>query len=148
MAHLIKLYKQFTGTESEFLGNLNEATREAGDIYWRNLDKSCSAFLILMLAISIGICICYFTIYNKFPGRHYRPTHWAGFYILSALLALVGTWWLGWLLANPTVKGAGWLLFDISLGNLCYSILIFGILSVIWWLFLPTNAYRPFKKLI
>ncbi len=148
MTHLIKLYKPFVGTESKFTDALEESTKEAGEIYWRNLDKSCLAFLLLMLVVSIGICICYFTIYNKYPGRHYRLTHWGGFYILSALTAFLGTWGLGWLLAKPTVQGAGWLLLDISLGNLCYTIIIYGILSVIWWLFLPTNAYRPIKKRI
>lgn len=148
MAHLIKLYEWIVKTESNFLDNLDESTIDAGDTYWKNLDKSCLVFLMFMVVISIVMCIGYFTTYNKMPGRHYRPTHWLVFYIATILTSSIGTGLIGYFLAKPTIKGSGWLLFDIAVGNLLYSFLIFGALSIIWWLFLPTNAYRLLKKRI
>lgn len=146
MAHLIKAYKWIVGTESKFTDSLEPSTREAGEMYWNTLDKSCLALLLYMAVLSIGMCILYFTYYNTIPGRHYRRTHWIGFYLIMAILSALGTGLLGYIMATPTVKGSGWLIFDIAVGNLLYSILAFGILSVIWWMFLPTNAYRLIKK--
>ena len=146
MAHLIKMYKFIVGTESKFTDALDASTQEAGEEYWHTLDKACLVLFLAMLIITIGLCVLYFTYYNNRPGRHYRVSHWVRFYVGAITASFVSTWLLSYILATPTVKGAEWLVFDIAIGNLEYSIILFLFMSIIWWRYLPTNAYRVIKR--
>ena len=143
---LIKTYKFFVGSETKFVDSVPEGSKDIAENYWASLDNACLFFLIFLAVVSIGVCAWYFTGYNELPGRHYRRSHWIGHYIGAAIISLLGTAALGYILTNPTVKGSGWLIWDIAFGNFIYAIIIFGVLSVIWWLFLPTNAYRLIGK--
>lgn len=139
---LIGIYKWFVGTESKFVDSVAEGSQDLATSYWDSLNSACLFFILFLVVISIILCVYYFTAYNEQPHRHYRRTHWIGFYIGTVLFEFVGTAFLGYLLTKPTVKGSGFLIWEIAVGNAVYSIIIFGVLSVIWWLFLPTNAYR------
>lgn len=139
---LIDLYKPFVGTESKFLDSVPQGSQDIAESYWDSLNSACLFIVIFLLLASIGSCVSYFTWYNDIPGRHYKRTHWWGFFIFNAVFSVLGTAALGYILTSPTVKGSSWLIWDIALGNCIYAVAIFVILSVIWWLFLPTNAYR------
>lgn len=143
---LISFYKFFVGTESKFVDSVNVGSQDLAENYWSSLNSSCLFFILFLVIMSICLCAYYFTAYNEQPGRHYRRTHWIGFYIGTVLFIFLGTVGLGYLLTNPTVKGSASLIWDIAVGNAVYSIIIFGVLSVAWWLWFPTNAYRLIGK--
>ena len=144
---LIKFYHPFVGKQSEFEDKFSEDTMEYATAYWNQLDEKCIIFVILLAVISLGSCIVYFTVYNNMPGRHYKNTHWLMFYLLQAVVGCGAfTYLVAYLIATPTLDGSGMLIFKLALGNMLYSIFSFGILSVIWWIALPTNAYRLIGK--
>ena len=144
---LIKFYHPFVGKQSEFEDKFSEDTMEYATAYWNQLDEKCIILVILLAVISLGSCIAYFTVYNNMPGRHYKKTHWLMFYLLQSVVGCGALSYLvAYLIAKPTLDGAGMLIFNIALGNMIYSIFSFGILSVIWWIALPTNAYRLIGK--
>ena len=142
----IEAYRPFTGSEAKFLDRVPEGSQEIAENYWLSLDSKCLSFLIILIAITIIGCVSYFTVYNEQPGRHYRITHWLCFYIGTIIIVLLGTAGLGYWFCPPTINGSGELIWDIAIGNLVYSTIIFGLLSIFWWLFLPTNAYRIINK--
>lgn len=139
---LIGLYKLFVGTESEFLDKYPIETQDIAQRFWNSLNSSCLFFVMFLLAVSTLLCAFYFTAYNEMPGRHYKRNHWIGFYIGTLLVSFFGTAVLGYLLNNTSLNGSSSLIWDIAFGNLVFSILIYGVLSCIWFMFLPTNAYR------
>lgn len=139
---LICLYKLFVGTESKFLDKYPPETQDIAQSFWNSLNSSCLFFVIFLLGVSILFCAFYFTAYNEMPGRHYKRVHWIGFYIGTLLVSFFGTAELGYLLNNTSLNGSASLIWDIAFGNLVYSFFIYGVLSCIWFLFLPTNAYR------
>lgn len=143
---LINLYKPFIGTKSKFLDKYPEDSQDIADQFWNSINDSCLFFILFLIAVSIGLCIFYFWIYNEVPGRHYKRTHWLCIYLITVLLAFFGTAALGYVLTNPSLNSSSLLLWKIAFGNLLYSIAIFGLFSCIWWLFLPTNAYNPLRK--
>ena len=144
---LISIYKPFVGKEPKFVDSFPQDTQDLAVHFWASLNSSCLFFVLFLVVISVCLCIYYFTAYNEQPGRHYRRTHWVGFYIGTVVFMFLGTAVLGYILTNPTVKGFESLIWDIALGNAVYSIAIFGVLSFIWWLFaLPTNAYIGTRK--
>lgn len=140
---LLKFYQPFVGKLAEFEDKFDEDTVEYATAYWNQLDQKCIIFVIMLAFISIGSCIAYFTVYNNMPGRHYKKTHWIMFYLLQSILGCgLLTYAVAFLIATPEIQGTGMLVFNIALGNFVYSLFSFGLLSVIWWLWLPTNAYR------
>lgn len=139
----IKAYKPFVDTKSQFMDKFDsEETKELAEQCYNSIDAGSFYIFIFMVVITIVLCVFYFTLYNNLPGRHYRRWHWAVFYIISVLTSFFGSSLIGWIIAKPAVSGYMSLVWDISLGNLVYSFLGFIVLSVVWWLFLPTNAYR------
>ena len=142
----IEAYRPFTGSETKFLDRVPEGSQEIAENYWLSLDSKCLSFLIILIAITIIGCVSYFTVYNEQPGLLYRITHWLCFYIGTIIIVLLGTAGLGYWFCPPTINGSGELIWDIAIGNLVYSTIIFGLLSIFWWLFLPTNAYRIINK--
>lgn len=143
---LISFYKFFVGTESKFVDSVTQGSQDLAERYWASLNSACLFFILFLVVMSIILCVYYFTAYNEQPRRHYRRTHWIGFYIGTVVFIFLGTAALGFLLTKPTVTGSKSLIWDIAAGNAVYSILIFGVLSVVWWLWLPTNAYRLIGK--
>lgn len=139
---LIKLYEPFVGNLAKLQDKFDEDSIDLATNYWNQLDEKCIIFVIMLAVISLGSCIAYFTVYNNMPGRHYQRMHWAMFFLLQAVAGCGFTYLVAYLFAKPTLDGTGMLIFNIALGNMVYSIFSFGILSVIWWIFLPTNAYR------
>lgn len=139
----IKAYKPFVDTKSQFMDKFDsEDTKKLAENCYNSLDSGSLYIFIFMLVVTIGLCIFYFTAYNNWPGRHYKRWHWIVFYIATVIASFFGSALIGWIIAKPAVAGYMSLVWDISFGNLLYSLFGFGILSVIWWLFLPTNAYR------
>ncbi len=143
---LIGFYKLFVGTETKFVDSVPEGSQDLAENFWASLNSSCLFFILFLVIMSVCLCVYYFTVYNEQPGRHYRRTHWIGSYIGTVVFMFFGTAGLGFLLTKTTVNGSKSLIWDIAAGNAVYSILIFGVLSVIWWLWLPTNAYRLIGK--
>lgn len=143
---LIDLYKPFIGTESKFLDKYSQETQDIAQNFWNGLSSSCIFFVVSLLFLSVFVCVYYFTAYNNIPGRHYKRSHWVGAYVVSVLLTFFVTVALGYMLNNTALNGSGYLIWYIAFGNLIYSVIIFGILSCIWFLWLPTNAYRLIGK--
>lgn len=144
----IGIYEPFVGSETQFIDSVPEGSREIAQSYWFSLNSVCLYFIIAGLVITIGLCVYYFTAYNKIPGRHYKPIYWAGFYIGTILLTFIVTLVLGFILTKTTLNGTSTLVWNIAMGNAVYSFVLFGLLSVIWWLCLPTNAYRLLKRIL
>ena len=143
---LLDLYKPFLGSQSKFLDKYPTDSEEIAENFWRSLDDACTFFVPFLLLVSIGLCIIYFYPYNNLPGRHYKRTHWVAFYIITVLVAFLGTVILGYLRTNPSLNGSDNLIWKIAFGNLIYSIIIFGLFSCLIWLFGSTNTYNPLRK--
>ena len=143
---LIGLYKPFVGTEAKFLDNYPPETQDIAQKFWNNLNDSCLFLILFFILVSIILCVYYFTFYNEKPGRHYKPSHWGGFYIATLVFSFIGTAVLGYLLNNTSLNDSSYLIWEIALGNLLYSFLLYGVLSFVWFWKLPTNAYRPIGK--
>lgn len=142
MMKLLDLYKPFVESESKFLDQYPQETQDIAQNFWNSLNSNCIFFVAFLLGTSILLCAFYFTVWNELPGRHYRRSHWICSYIITVLISFFGTVALGYLLCNTSLNGTAALIWDIALANLVYSFFIFGFLSVVWWLWLPTNAYR------
>lgn len=133
------IYKLFTGSKTKFEDKVGTAVADA---FWPKLDTVCIFSIIILLFVSIGFCIYYFTEYNNQPGRHYHPKHWCGFYLGTTVMTFILTVAIGYLLAKPTHEATK-LIWMTGLGNFVYSILLFGLVSCLWWLCKwPTNAYK------
>ena len=143
---LISIYRLFVGTETKFLDRYPKDTQDIAQTFWNDLNSACLFFLILLFGVSILFCAFYFTAWNNMPRRHYRPSHWIGAYIITFLVVFFCTVALGYMLTNTSLNGSASLIWDIAFGNAVYSFIIFGLLSIAWFLWLPTNAYRLIGK--
>lgn len=143
---LISFYKYFVGTESQFLDKYPPETQDIAQSFWNGLNDSCLFLILYFVLVSTILCISYFTWYNEMPGRHYKRSHWFGFYIATLLISFFGTALIGYLLNKTSLNGSAYLIWRIALGNLVYSFLLYGFLSLGWFWKLPTNAYRLIGK--
>ena len=140
-------YGFFVGPETKFVDNVPGGSKEIAENFWASLNSTCGIFFGWFLICSILGCIIYFTIYNNLPGRHYKITHWFGAYMITCLIAFLGSAVWGYLFTNPSVTGSEWLIWRIAFGNLIYSVFAFLVISFVWWLLFPTNAYRPINRI-
>lgn len=143
---LISIYRFFVGKETQFLDGYPKETQDIAQTFWNELNSACMFFLIYLFGVSILFCAFYFTAWNEMPGRHYRPSHWICAYAITLLVVFFGTAALGYMRTNTSLNGSASLIWDIALGNVVYSFFIFGLLSIVWFLWLPTNAYRLIGK--
>lgn len=141
---MIEIYKPLAGTLAKFQETLPNETKDIAQTFWKDLDNACLFFVILCAISSIGFCIYYFTIYNNKPGRHYKISHWAAFWLISIIATLILTGVIGLLMTNHGIQGSVMLIWKVAFLNAVYSLLIYLGLSLVWWGVLPTNAYRPF----
>lgn len=123
----------------------NEVLYNQARAYWNKMESSSVIILIIFLVLGISLAIFYYQPYNNKPGRHYTPKHWLIFLGVTFLSTFLITWGFEYFAFKTSLDGATMLHIKIALGNAIYASLLYFVVSVIWCLWLPTNAYRIFK---
>ena len=123
----------------------NEALFNQAKAFWRHLEGSTMITISIFVVLGIALAAIYYMPYNDKPGRHYRPTHWLVFMVVTFVLTLLVTWGFEYIAVKPVLKGAFMLEFKVALGNAIYATGLYFLTSLVWCNALPTNAYRLFK---
>lgn len=148
---MIGFYRPFVGTKVSFLkpyeGEGMETMYQQAQIFWNKLDSVSLVFIIIFLLVGILMAYVYYGPYNEKPHRHYLVKHWVKFLIICAIVSLVPTFAIAYVVAPPRVNGSLPMEILLSIGNAIYSAVIFLGISLVWCNFerFPTNAYRFFK---
>lgn len=144
---LLSIYEWFAGSMTDFTSQFknNEALYNQARAFWNKLESSSALILIILLVLGIAMAVTYYVPYNKKPGRHYTPKHWAYFLIGTFVLTFLVTWGFEYFAVKPKINGAVWLQCKIALCNAIYATGLYSLVSVIWCNVGPTNAYRLFK---
>ncbi len=128
--------------------NKNNGMKDAALSAWSHLSQYSLVFFVLMLAISVGMAIYYYTEYNNQPKRHYTPQKWALVGLTTLGIVFVIT--LVFALIMQKTKGIeGLLMLELKVAfcNTLYALGLYLVVSLIWCNIpqLPTNAYRFLK---
>lgn len=144
---LLNLYEWIAGSMSSFTKpfQANEALFNQAKAFWRHLEGSTMITIAIFVVLGIALAAIYYKPYNDKPGRHYRPTYWLVFMVVTFVLTLLVTWGFEYIAVKPVLKGALILEFKVALGNAIYATGLFFLTSLVWCNALPTNAYRLFK---
>lgn len=143
----LSFYKLFAGSMTDFASQFmnNETLYNQAKNYWQKLESSSPIIFIIFLALGISLAVFYYQPYNNRPGRHYTPKHWLIFLAITFVLTFFVTWGFEYFAVPPKLDGTTMLQLKIALGNAIYASLLYFVVSVVWCLALPTNAYRLFK---
>jgi membrane-associated HD superfamily phosphohydrolase len=141
---LLELYRPFAGTKTEFIKAFrdNDTLYNQAINFWNSLESVAGIILLIGLIIGIALTVYYYTTYNNHPGRHYKPRHWFLWMGISLLSVFLLTWGFEILAVKPKLDGASVLEAKIALGNAVYAVLYYLLVSWVWCMALPTNAYR------
>lgn len=143
----MKLSCWLAGTMSDFAEKFenNEALYNQARAFWRSLEGSTMWLVIIFAVCGIAFAAYYYTIYNNKPNRHYHPKYWWMHFVATFFVSLLLTLGCEYLAAAPKLDGAMSLEILIAVVNGGYAVLLYFGMSLLWWNFLPTNAYRCFK---
>lgn len=132
---------------SDFAGKFenNEALYNQARAFWRSLEGSTLWLVIIPAVCGIALAAYYYTIFNNMPNRHYRPKYWWIFFAAAFIVSLFLTFGFVCLVAAPKLDGAMSLEWKIAFVNGIYAVIVYFLMSLSWWNFLPTNAYRHLK---
>lgn len=144
---LLNFYEWIAGSMSSFTKPFQEsdALFDQAKAFWRHLEGSTMITIAIFVVLGILLAVIYYKPYNDKPGRHYRPTHWLLFLIVTFVLTLLVTWGYEYVAVKPVLYGALMLEFKVALGNAIYATALYFVTSLVWCVALPTNAYRLFK---
>lgn len=135
-----ELMRQFVDSDSR--SNLARA-------FLKSIDGCETMLTIAFFFFTLLFCISYYTWYNQIVkpfGFHYRRRHWCAFMLISEILIGVSSFIICKLsLINLGLPGTSEYVTNYIIGNLCWGIILFFLISWIWCTWLPTNAYRWFK---
>lgn len=107
--------------------------------FWNGIDANDHWMLIAMIVITALFCYLYFIPYNNRPGRHYKPSHWFGFYVFAVIATLLSTFGMCCLFVNYSYdEGFVW---TVSLINSALVILFYFLISIWFWKKSSSNAY-------
>ncbi len=137
----------FLPSKGKFLSSFNNETIQSqADSVWRQLDGLNTMLIVIMVIIGIGLAFWYYLPYNEKPGRHYKISHWAFFFLGSILFTFFVTLGIEYFGIKTHLKnGVDSLFLLTALNNALYGGITFLILSFLWCNFFPTNAYRFLK---
>ena len=141
---LLELYRPFAGSKTDFIKAFrdNDSLYEQAIKFWDGLESLSVYILMICVVLGIGLAIYYYTIYNNHPHRHYTPQKWFLWMGITLLSVFILTLSFELLAMKPKLDGAFMLETKIALGNAVYAILIYLMISFVWCMSLPTNAYR------
>lgn len=144
---LLSFYKPFDVSMTDFVNQFrnNEALYNQARAFWNKLEGSAAFIIVIFLVLGISLAVFYYQPYNNRPGRHYTPKHWLIFLAITFVLTFLVTWGFEYIAVPPKLDGSTMLQLKIALGNAIYATILFFVVSVVWCLKLPTNAYRIFK---
>lgn len=124
----------------------NEVLYKQARSFWNQLDQSSLLFLLIGLAIALIVVIYYYTTFNNYTGRRYKPKYWWLSMLVAGIAVLAITLGVEVSLAPPRLQGAFIVELKIALVNAFYGLLLFFVTSFCWCNSpLPTNAYRYLK---
>lgn len=146
---LTLLYNLFTPNKSKYRDILPDDIKEKATLLFNSMNN-CETWLFLSCILIVLITgISYFTWYNntvKPWGYHYRKRHWAGWFVIAIIINIISSWVIcNITLDMLTLPGTSEFITWYVIGNSCYTIIFYGILSLVWYNWLPTNAYRWWK---
>ncbi len=144
---LLQLYKWIAGGMTDFTRQFqdNENLFKQAQSFWNKLESVSIWIVIICIGLSILLAVIYYQPYNNIAGRHYKPTHWVGFLLLTFIATFGFTWLFEYIAAAPKLQGSLLLEMKIALCNAIYASGLYFVLSFIWCWCLPTNAYRFLK---
>lgn len=124
----------------------NEVIYKQARDFWGQLDNAAWGTLGITLLAGIGFAICYYTIFNNKPGRHYKPKYWWLFLLLTSLTVLVSSIILELCMAKPRLEGAFMVEMKVAIISALYTLIPYLFVSFVWCNSpFPTNAYRYLK---
>lgn len=145
---LLTLYDWGLPNQAEHLAGYksNEPLYNMARSLWNSLDSASMYFLATAIVVAIVAVCYYYYVYNKFPGRKYKVSHWAIWLGITAAATIILSMILGNVIISSTLNDKVGFILRISLINGLYTSVIYFISSlVICNLPVPTNAYRFLK---
>lgn len=135
-------------SKGKFLNNFaqNDVLKAQANQVWRQLDGLTPILLLVTAGIGISFAICYYTWYNKKPGRHYKVKYWGLWAIIAFVLSFVATLVIEYIGIKTNINsGLTSLYWLCALNNAIYCFVLYFITSFVWCNTLPTNAYKFLK---
>ncbi len=116
--------------------------------FFMAIDGTSVFLLLISLVVPIAACCFYHWWFNKKPGRHYRPVFQLLFFVIALFVTLFFSWIMeiAFVSLPPVDNNFGVFLFDVSLGAMCFGILVYVVTALIIGLSGRTNAY-PLHKI-
>ena len=141
---LLELYRPFAGSKTDFIKPFrdNDSLYYQAISFWNSLENVSVIILLIGVVMGSALAAYYYTIYNNSPGRHYKPWHWLLWMVITLLSVFLLTWLFELLAVKPKLDGAFVLEGKIAFGNALYAVLLYLLISYVWCMALPTNAYR------
>lgn len=141
------LYGWFVGKKSAFVNSFgdNEQLRAQAQAFWKHLEAGTWFYIIAFIVIAAFFAYWYYRPYNNRPGRHFRPSHWAKFGVITIVVTFLVTLLITVLMAYPKLDGSFVIEFKIALANILYAAGIYLLCSLGFCLSGKTNAFIPFK---
>ena len=123
----------------------NAALYDQARAFWSKMESFSIIIVLLFVILGIFWAFFYYNPYNKQPGRHYTPTQWLLFMVITFILTFLVTLGFEYLAVSPRLNGAFLLQLKIAFANAIYSSVVYFVVSFIWCNWLPTNAYKFLK---
>lgn len=136
--------------QKEFLRNFSEdETRlQQARRFWKSLEETDLEVWIAIIGLTGIVCVSYYTWFNKIfrPfGYHYRRRYWVGALLVCWILLFACIFYIDQSVLYVGLSGSNDILWTRRVSAIGWSTCIYILLSIIWCLWLPTNAYRWVK---
>lgn len=108
----------------------DESAMKFASNFWNSISSWSWLFLLAMLVIAIGSCLCYYFPFNNKSGRHYMLKYWLISWGISVGIVLIFTLFLSWVL-SPSFSFGSSLISRICVINVIYALVAFPFVSFI-----------------
>lgn len=139
---LPNIYYPSLPSEREFVNGYNENLQELAKRFWHEMSSISLLLLAIAVCVSFGFCLYYYGPYNNRPNRHYLPFHWWKFMLVCVLSSFAMTWIAEIILVKTTLNDTKMTMPFVALQNAVYSLVVYGVVSIIWCNWWSTKAYR------
>ncbi len=136
--------------QKEFLRNFSEDETKLQQArrFWKSLEETDLGVWIAIILLTGIVCVSYYTWFNKIfrPfGYHYRRRYWVGALLVCWILLFACICYIDQSVLYVGLTDSNDILWTRRISAILLSTCIYGLLSLICCLWLPTNAYRWVK---
>lgn len=140
-------YKLFIGSKASFLKPFGDNGQEdllynRAVVFWDKLDSAALWLPFIVLFVGGGLAAYYYSFFNNKPGRRYLPRYWYIMMVFCTVFSFILSLIVPVCLVGTSFNGSLSLESKLAFGNMCYTILLYFVVSFVWCKWGKTNAYR------